>query len=58
MLSGNLKLEEFKSLVYTNPNNTTETLDRKEFEKLMSTVKRQIGNTGLPHPTLPDFDTP
>lgn len=55
MLSGTLKLEEFKSLVYIDPDNTTGTLDQKEFEKLMSTVRRQIGNSGLPLPVLADI---
>jgi transglutaminase-like putative cysteine protease/tetratricopeptide (TPR) repeat protein len=55
MLSGTLKLEELKSLVYIDPDNTTATLDQKEFEKMMSTMKQQIGSGGLPLAVIADI---
>lgn len=54
MLSGNLKIEEYRSLTYADPQNPEETLDPKQFQQMMSRLKLQTGSTGLPLVTIAD----
>lgn len=55
MLSGNLKLEELKSLIYIDPENTTESFDQKEFENMRSKTEFQSSSSGLPQAVVADI---
>lgn len=55
MLSGNLKIEQYRSFMYSDPQNPEEPLDPKKFEQMMSTLKLQTGSTGLPLVTIADL---
>ncbi len=55
MLSGNLTIEEFRSLMYADPQDPEEPLDQKQFQQMMSKLKAQIGSAGLPLVTVADL---
>jgi tetratricopeptide (TPR) repeat protein len=55
MLSGTLTLEEFRSLIYTDPHTSEGSLDEKQFQQSMWKLKSQTGNTGLALTTLADL---
>lgn len=46
MLSGSLTLEEFKSLLYLDPDNKDGAIEAKDFGKMMSKLRVQIGSAG------------
>ena len=55
MLSGNLKIEEYKALIYTDPHNSAGPIEEKDFHQLMSRLKAELRNSGLPLTTLADL---
>jgi tetratricopeptide (TPR) repeat protein/transglutaminase-like putative cysteine protease len=54
MLSGDLKLDEFKSLLYMPFQTSAEPLDEKQFNKMMSMIKSQIASSGTPPINIAD----
>ena len=46
LLSGNLKLEEFKSLLYLDPENKEGGIEAKDFDKMLSKLRVQLTGTG------------
>ncbi len=57
MLSGKLTLEELKALTYDDPKIPNESMDQKQFQQMMSTLKLQVSGAGLPLITLADLAT-
>ena len=55
MISGTLTLDEFKSLTYPDPFNPDNSVDKQQFQQMMSTLKLQMAVTGLPLTTLADL---
>jgi len=54
LLSGSLKWEEYKSILYLTPENSSDNLDEKQFKKMMSTLKTQIASSGTPPINIAD----
>jgi len=54
MLSGNLKLDEFKSMLYMPSEASTEPVDEKQFKKMMSMLRSQITSSGTPLVNIAD----
>jgi tetratricopeptide (TPR) repeat protein/transglutaminase-like putative cysteine protease len=54
LLSGDLKLDEFKSMLYMPPGTSTEPVDEKQFKKMMSMVKAQLASSGTPPINIAD----
>jgi len=54
LLSGNMKLEDLRSLIYLNPENKEEVIDAKEFDKIMSKLRVQLAGAGLPLNSIAD----
>lgn len=46
MLSGDLRLDEFKSMLYRPSETSAELVDEKQFKKMMSMVKAQLTSSG------------
>jgi len=55
MLSWNLTLAEFKSLLYEGTKDSEGLPDQKQFQQMMSKLKLQLGNSGLPLVTVADM---
>lgn len=55
MLSGQLTLEEFKSMIYIDPKDSDATQDEKQFHEMMAGLKSQMAATGLPLVTIADL---
>jgi tetratricopeptide (TPR) repeat protein/transglutaminase-like putative cysteine protease len=54
LLSGNLKWDEYKSMLYLNPEKSEDELDETQFKKRMSTVKLGLISTGTPLVNIAD----
>jgi tetratricopeptide (TPR) repeat protein len=52
MVSGNLTLDEFKSLTYEN---SADSINAEQFQQMMSTLKDQLSSSGLPLITVADL---
>ena len=55
MLSGKITPDEFKSLTYHDPYDAGDPVDPKQFKEAMSTLKMQVGTSGLPLVTIADM---
>jgi tetratricopeptide (TPR) repeat protein len=55
MLSGQLKIEEYKSFVYVDSKDPEDAMDEKKFQQMMSTLKMQTVSTGLPLVNIADL---
>jgi len=55
MLSGQLTLEEFKSMIYVDPKDFDAKQGEKQFQEMMSNVTSQMRATGLPLVTIADL---
>jgi tetratricopeptide (TPR) repeat protein len=55
MLSGRMTLEEFRPLIYADPQFPDEPMDQKQFQQMMSALKLQLGNGGLPLIVIADM---
>jgi tetratricopeptide (TPR) repeat protein len=54
MLSGKLTLDDFKLLTYYGEQDS-DSLDSKQFQQMMSTLRSQVGTSGLPLVTIADM---
>lgn len=55
MLSGRLTLDEYRSLTYADATDAGATLDQKQFEAMMTTLKLELSGAGLPLTTIADM---
>jgi tetratricopeptide (TPR) repeat protein len=58
MASGKITFEEFRSLMHNDPDMPpNETLDQKQFQEILGTLRLQLSEAGLPLVTLADLGT-
>jgi tetratricopeptide (TPR) repeat protein len=55
MMSGNLTMTEFRSIIFEDPQNPETSITKEQFDQLMATFRAEMGETGLPLTVITDL---